>query len=88
MVSKSSTESKIVRAYNVLPQVPWMKNYLEDQDFAVKETNLYQVNMNPILLEKNGKQLSSKHMKHMDIQFFHGTEHVQNKNAFCEALLN
>ena len=42
MVTRSSMESEVVRAYDVLPQILWMKKFLEDQGVNIKETVLYQ----------------------------------------------
>ena len=52
---------------------------LEDQAVAIKDTMIYQDNVSSILLEKNGKQSSTKRMKHMDTQYFYITERIQNK---------
>jgi hypothetical protein len=42
---------------------------------------LFQDNKSTILLEKNGKALSSKHMKHINIQYFFITDHVDRGNV-------
>ena len=65
--------------FDVLPQVLWTKKFLEDQGVEVKETILYQDNMSSMLLERNGRQSSTKRMKHMDIRYFYVGEHIQNK---------
>ena len=51
MVTRSSTESEVVRVYDVLPQILWTKKFLEDQGVNIKETVLYQDNMSSMLLE-------------------------------------
>ena len=53
MVMRSSTESEVVGVYNILPQILWMKKFLEDQGVTIKETVLYQDNMSSMLLERN-----------------------------------
>ena len=50
-VTRSSTESEVVRVYDILPQILWMKKFLEDQGVNIKETVLYQDNMSSMLLE-------------------------------------
>ena len=79
LVTRSSTESEVVGVFDVLPQVLWTKKFLEDQGVEVKETILYQDNMSSMLLERNGRQSSTKRMKHMDICYFYVGEHIQNK---------
>ena len=60
LVTRSSTESEVVGVFDVLPQVLWTKKFLEDQGVEVKETILYQDNMSSMLLERNGRQSSTK----------------------------
>ena len=79
LVSRSSTESEVVGVFDVLPQVLWTKKFLEDQGVEVKETVLYQDNMSSMLLERNGRQSSTKRTKHMDIRYFYVGEHIQNR---------
>ena len=40
---------------------------------------LYQDNMSSMLLERNGRQSSTKRTKHMDIRYFYVGDHIQNK---------
>ena len=79
LVTRSSTESEVVGVFDVLPQVLWTKKFLEDQGVEVTETILYQDNMSSMLLERNGRQSSTKRTKHMDIRYFYVGEHIQNK---------
>ena len=79
LVTWSSTESEVVGAYDVLPQILWTKKFLEDQGVGIKETVLYQDNMSSMLLEQNGRQSSTKRTKHMDIRYFYVGDYIQNK---------
>ena len=79
MVTRSSTESEVVGVYDVLPQILWIKKFLEDQGLTIKETVLYQDNMSSMLLERNWRQSSTKPTKHMDIWYFYVGDHIQNK---------
>ena len=79
MVTRSSMESEVISIYDVLPQILWMKKFLEDQGVTIKDTVLYQDNMSSMLLERNGHQSSTKRMKHMDIRYFYVGDHIQNK---------
>ena len=79
LVMRSSTESKVVGVYDVLPQILWTKKFFEEQGVRIKETMLYQDNMSSMLLERNGRQSSTKRTKHMDIRYFYMGDHIQSK---------
>jgi hypothetical protein len=49
---------------------------MEAQGYQVQDNILFQDNKSTILLEKNGKALSSKHTKHVNIWYFFITDHV------------
>jgi hypothetical protein len=66
----SSTESELVGAYDMLPRIMWTRYFLEDQRFDIDESILYQDNLSAMLLEKNGKQSSSKRAKHIKVRYF------------------
>ena len=60
LVACSSTESELIGVYDVLPQVLWTKQFLEEQGWLDSTTVVYQDNTSSILLEKNGLELSNK----------------------------
>ena len=78
LVSRSSTESELIGVYDVLPQVLWTKQFLEEQGRLDTTTVVYQDNRSSILLERNGISSSTKRMKHMHIRYFYVTEQVRN----------
>ena len=80
LVSRSSTESEVIGVYDVLPQVLWTKQFLEEQGNLDTTTVVYQDNTSSILLERNGRSSSTKRTKHMHIRYFYVTEQVHNKN--------
>jgi len=49
---------------------------MEAQGYHVQDNILFQDNKSAILLEKNGKASSSKHTKHINIQYFFITNQV------------
>ena len=59
-MSRSLTESEVIGIYDALPQMLWIKMFLEAQGVGVKEAIAYQDNMNSILLEKDRKLSSTK----------------------------
>ena len=61
LVTKSSTEAKLVGINDVMPQVLWTRYFLEAQGFKVTDSTVYQDNQqSAILLEKNGRGSSSR----------------------------
>ena len=80
MVAWSSTKSELIGMYDVLPQVLWTKQFLEEQGCLDTTTVVYQDNTSSILLERNGRSSSTKRTKHMHTRYFYVTEQVQNRN--------
>ena len=79
LVARSSTESELIGVYDVLPQVLWTKQFLEEQGWKDSATIIYQDNTSSILLERNGQSSSTKRTKHMNIRYFCVTEQVKKK---------
>ena len=79
LVARSSTESELIGVYDVLPQVLWTKQFLEEQGWLDSKTMVYQDNTSSILLEKNGWSSSTKRTKHIHIFYFYVTEQVRKK---------
>ena len=55
LVAPSSTESELIGVYDVLPQVLWTKQFLEEQGWKDSTTVVYKDNTSAILLERNGR---------------------------------
>ena len=79
LVARSSTESELIGVYDILPQVLWTKQFLEEQGWKDSTTVVYQDHTSSILLERNGQRSSTKRTKHMDITYFYVTEQVKRK---------
>jgi hypothetical protein len=69
-------ESEIVGADDLMPAICWTRYFMEAQGYQVQDNVLFQDTKSMILLKKNGKALSSKHMKHINIWYFFITDHV------------
>jgi hypothetical protein len=54
---------------------------MEAQGYQVQDNILFQDNKSAILLEMNGKALSSKHTKHFNIWYFFITDRVDEGNV-------
>jgi hypothetical protein len=79
--TQSSTESEIVGADDFMPAICWTQYFMEAQGYQVQDNVLFQDNKSMILLEKNGKALSSKHTKHINIRYFFITDRVNKGNV-------
>jgi hypothetical protein len=63
-------ESEIVGVDDFMPAICWTRYFMEAQGYQVQDNILFQDNKSTILLEKNGKASSSKHIKHINILYF------------------
>ena len=68
--TKSSNESKLVGADDVLSQILWTQYFLEVQGYGINENFMYQDNLSAIILDKNGKNSITKKTKHISMQYF------------------
>ncbi len=74
--TRSSTESEIVAVDDLIPQILWVHLFLKAQGFAVSNNILYQDNNSAMLLETNGRASSSKHTRHIEIQYYYVADRV------------
>jgi hypothetical protein len=68
--TRSSTEAELVGVDDLMPAICWTQYFMEAQGYKVTENIVYQDNQSAILLERNGKALSSKRTKHINIRYF------------------
>ena len=83
LVTRSSTEAELVGVHDVLPQIIWTRNFLEQQGYEVRDSVLNQDNKSTILLAENGRSSSSRRTRHINIRYFF----VQDKLASKELSL-
>jgi hypothetical protein len=57
--TKSSTETELILLADKLADVIWMRYFIECQGYDIDESVVFQDNMSALLLEKNGRILSS-----------------------------
>ncbi len=65
--TRSSTERELVGVDDIMPITIWTCYFLLSQGYGIVENLLLQDNRSSILLEQNGRALSSKHMRHINI---------------------
>ena len=74
--SKSSTESELIGANDVLGHILWTRLFMEAQGYPIEKNILYQDNKSTILLEENGKRSSSRRTRHFNIRYFYLTDQI------------
>ena len=78
LVSKSSMESELVAADDLLNSIIWTNYFLESQGYDSKDTVLYQDNKSCMLLLNNGKASSSKRSRHLNIRYYFLSDRIAN----------
>ena len=74
----------MVGVHEVMPQLLWTAQFLQEQGFDINDTILYQDNMSSILLEKNGRSSSSKRTRHMNIRYLFVKDRVESRELIIE----
>ena len=84
--ARSSTESEMIAADDMISKILWTKRFVEAQGHQVKANIVYQDNSSMMKLEMNGKESSGKRTRHFDIKFFYITDLIKRKEMevqFC-----
>ena len=84
LVARSSTESELIGVHDVMPQIIWTSYFLQAQGQKVSDNLLYQDNMSAMLMEKNGRQSSTKRTRHIDIRYFFVKDRVESGDLRIE----
>ena len=79
--TRSSTEIYLVGADDFMRAICWTPYFMEVQIYRVLDNIMFQDNRSSILLENNGKSLSSKRTKHINIRYFFITNRVAQGNV-------
>jgi hypothetical protein len=82
--TKSSTESELVGADDVMPQILWTLYFLEAQGYKIDDNVLYQDNQSAMLLEKNGRGSSGKRTRHINVRYFFIADRVKSNEIRLE----
>jgi hypothetical protein len=77
--TRSSTESELVGVDDMMPIICWTHYFLLSQGNGIIENLLLQDNRSSILLEQNGRALSGKRTRHINIRYFFITDRVNMK---------
>ncbi len=68
--TQSSTETELISIHNKLPDIIWMRYFIEYQGYNINEYIVIQDNMSLLSLEKNGRVSSLKWTKHIKAKCF------------------
>jgi hypothetical protein len=79
--TRSSTETEIMGDDDFMPAICWTRYVMKAQGYGIKDNVLFQDNKSSILLENNGKALSSKRTKHINIMYFFITDKVSKEEV-------
>ena len=82
--TRSSTETELVAADDMMPIILWTNYFLEGQGYEAQNTILYQDNQSAILLENNGRKSSGKRTKHINMRYYFITDRIRNKELSVE----
>ena len=78
--TRSSTEAELVGINDVLSMILWTRLFLEAQGYHVADNVLHQDNESTIKLARNGRCLSSKQTRHIEVRYYFITDHIdQNR---------
>ena len=69
LVTKSSTEAELVGISDALPQIIWLKHFLEAQGHPALPAHIWKDNQSTICLAKTGRSCSER-SRHIEIRFF------------------
>jgi hypothetical protein len=78
--TKSSTEAELVGASDYLPNILWVKMFMEAQGYPLGENYLEQDNESAIKLEKNGRMSAGPRSRHINIRHFWIKDRSQQEN--------
>ena len=79
LVARSSTKSKLIGVYDILPQVLWTKQFLEDWGGWIQQPWSTKTIPVQFCWKRTARVQAQKGTKHMHIQYFYVMEQVQQK---------
>jgi hypothetical protein len=84
LIARSSTEAELIGVHDLMPQIIWTGYFLKAQGLEVVDSILYQDNMSAMLMEKNGRQSSTKRSRHINIRYFFVKDRVASGEVKIE----
>jgi hypothetical protein len=68
--TQSSTKMELISIHDKLPDIIWIRYFIEGQGYNIDECMIFQDNMSSLSLIKNGRVSSSKRTKHIKAKYF------------------
>jgi hypothetical protein len=68
--TRSTTETELISLNEKLPDIIWMRYFVECQGCEIDEYVIFQDIMSALSLEKHCRISSSKHVKHIKAKYF------------------
>ncbi len=68
--TRSSSETELISIHDKLPDIIWIRYFVEGQGYDIDEYMIFQDNMSSLSLEKNGRVSSSKWTNHIKVKYF------------------
>ena len=69
---------------DMMPSILWSRYFLQAQGYKVSDNIIFQDNQSTMLLERNGKALSSKRTKHINVRYFFITDRISKGEVHVE----
>ena len=85
IMTKSSTEAELVAISDALPQIVWMKHFLEAQGYNPEPAHIWEDNMSTICLAKTGRKCSER-SRHIQIRYFWIYDYLTNGEVTIQHL--
>lgn len=82
--ARSTTESEMIAADDMISKILWTKRFIEAQGHKVCANIIYRDNISAMKLEKNGKASSGKRTRHFDIKCFFITDLIRRREVEVE----
>ena len=80
MFPRNSMESELAGADDMSTMILWTKLFIDAQGYDIRKNILYQDNKSTILLETNGKCISSNQTISSNISYSFMIDHIQKGN--------
>ena len=77
LMTRSSTEAKLVAVDDCMSLILWTCYFLEAQGYGVNDAIIYQDNKSEILLEQNGHASSTRRTQHLNIRYFFVSDRIK-----------
>ena len=86
--TRSSTEAELVGINDAMSMILWTRLFLEAQGVEVSDNIVYQYvyqdNQSTMLLAKNGRHLSGKSTRHLEIRYYFVTDNIRHNRLSLE----